>query len=69
MGFGQGSAGTNGNGFQLLVIIFMELFGGTYLSVSRFAGLIAKSCFSELGTVDRCHLPQHPGRYLAALPK
>lgn len=29
MGFGQGSAGTNGNGFQLLVIIFMELFGGT----------------------------------------
>ncbi len=27
MGFGQGSAGSNGNGFQLLVILFMLLFG------------------------------------------
>ncbi|KAE9401914.1 pleiotropic drug resistance ABC transporter [Gymnopus androsaceus JB14] len=27
MGFGQGSAGVNGTGFQLLVIIFMMLFG------------------------------------------
>jgi len=27
MGFGQGSAGINGTGFQLLVIIFMMLFG------------------------------------------
>ncbi|TFK42022.1 pleiotropic drug resistance ABC transporter [Crucibulum laeve] len=27
MGFGQGSAGTNGTGFQLLIIIFMMLFG------------------------------------------
>jgi len=29
MGFGQGSAGTNGTGFQLLIIIFMLLFGVT----------------------------------------
>ena len=29
MGFGKGSAGTAGNGFQLLMVIFMELFGGT----------------------------------------
>ena len=29
MGFGKGSAGLNGTGFQLLVIIFMLLFGGT----------------------------------------
>jgi hypothetical protein len=29
MGFGQGSAGLNGTGFQLLVIIFMLLFGVT----------------------------------------
>ena len=29
MGFGQGAAGTAGNGFQLLVIIFVELFGIT----------------------------------------
>jgi ATP-binding cassette, subfamily G (WHITE), member 2, SNQ2 len=27
MGFGQGLAGTNGAGFQLLVILFMILFG------------------------------------------
>jgi ATP-binding cassette subfamily G (WHITE) protein 2 (SNQ2) len=27
MGFGQGSAGLNGTGFQLLVIIFMMGFG------------------------------------------
>ncbi|KAF8203885.1 pleiotropic drug resistance ABC transporter [Pholiota molesta] len=27
MGFGQGSAGTNGTGFQLLIILFMLLFG------------------------------------------
>ena len=29
LGFGQGSAGLNGTGFQLLVIIFMMLFGVT----------------------------------------
>lgn len=29
MGFGKGATGTNGNGFQLLVIIFVELFGVT----------------------------------------
>ncbi|PPQ79877.1 hypothetical protein CVT25_002933 [Psilocybe cyanescens] len=29
MGFGQGSAGINGTGFQLLIIIFMLLFGVT----------------------------------------
>ncbi len=29
MGFGHGAEGTAGNGFQLLVIIFVELFGVT----------------------------------------
>jgi len=29
MGFGQGSEGINGTGFQLLVILFMLLFGVT----------------------------------------
>jgi len=29
MGFGQGAEGTNGNGFQLLIVIFVELFGVT----------------------------------------
>jgi ATP-binding cassette subfamily G (WHITE) protein 2 (SNQ2) len=29
MGFGQGTAGLNGTGFQLLIIIFLELFGVT----------------------------------------
>lgn len=28
IGFGHGSAGTAGNGFQLLIIIFVEFFGG-----------------------------------------
>ena len=27
MGFGQGAAGTNGNGFMFLVILFVEFFG------------------------------------------
>ena len=27
MGFGKGEAGTAGNGFQLLMVIFVELFG------------------------------------------
>jgi len=29
MGYGQGTAGINGTGFQLLIIIFMILFGVT----------------------------------------
>lgn len=29
MGFGHGSAGLNGTGFQLMMIIFLELFGVT----------------------------------------
>jgi ATP-binding cassette, subfamily G (WHITE), member 2, SNQ2 len=29
MGYGKGSAGSNGNGFQLMMVIFMELFGIT----------------------------------------
>jgi ATP-binding cassette subfamily G (WHITE) protein 2 (SNQ2) len=29
MGFGQGTEGLNGTGFQLLVILFMLLFGVT----------------------------------------
>ena len=28
MNFGQGAAGKGGNAFQLLMVIFMELFGG-----------------------------------------
>ena len=29
MGFGKGATGTNSNGFQFLVVIFVELFGVT----------------------------------------
>lgn len=29
MGFGQGTEGINGTGFQLLIILFMLLFGVT----------------------------------------
>ncbi|KAI0347995.1 ABC-transporter [Trametopsis cervina] len=38
MSFGQGSAGTNGNGFQFLVILFVELFG---VSLGQFIGAIS----------------------------
>ena len=38
MGFGKGAAGTNGTGFMLLVILFVELFavslGQLYASIS-----------------------------------
>lgn len=30
MGFGHGAAGLNGTGFQLMVLIFLELFGVTF---------------------------------------
>ncbi|KAI0690742.1 ABC-2 type transporter-domain-containing protein [Cytidiella melzeri] len=38
MGFGQGSAGSNGNGFQFLVILFVELFGVT---LGQFIGAVS----------------------------
>lgn len=38
MGFGQGAAGNNGNGFQFLIILFMELFGVT---LGQFIGAIS----------------------------
>ncbi|THG96948.1 hypothetical protein EW026_g4983 [Hermanssonia centrifuga] len=38
MGFGQGAAGNAGNGFQLLVTIFMELFG---VSLGQLIGAIS----------------------------
>ncbi|RPD82151.1 hypothetical protein L226DRAFT_497300 [Lentinus tigrinus ALCF2SS1-7] len=40
MGFGQGSAGVGGEFFQLLVIIFMELFG---VSLGQFIGAMSPS--------------------------
>jgi len=40
MGFGQGAAGINGTGFQLLVIIFVELFGVTF---AQLIGAISPS--------------------------
>ncbi len=33
MGYGQGAAGNNGNGFLFLVILFVELFGGKHLTI------------------------------------
>ena len=30
MGFGQGASGTAGNGFQFLMVLFMEFVGGTF---------------------------------------
>ena len=40
MGFGQGSAGVGGEFFQLLVILFMELFG---VSLGQLIGAISPS--------------------------
>ena len=40
MGFGQGSAGLGGQFFQLLVIIFVEIFG---VSLGQFIGAISPS--------------------------
>ena len=40
MGFGQGSAGVGGQFFQLLMIIFMELFG---VSLGQFIGAMSPS--------------------------
>ena len=34
IGFGQGTAGLNGTGFQLLVLIFVELFGVTLSEIT-----------------------------------
>ncbi|KAI0095244.1 ABC-2 type transporter-domain-containing protein [Irpex rosettiformis] len=38
MGYGQGSAGTNGNGFLFLVILFVEFFGVT---LGQFIGAVS----------------------------
>ncbi|KAI0804598.1 ABC-2 type transporter-domain-containing protein [Irpex lacteus] len=38
MGFGQGAAGANGNGFFFLVVLFIELFGVTF---GQFIGSIS----------------------------
>ena len=40
IGFGQGAAGNNGNGFQLMVLIFVELFGVT---LAQLVGAISPS--------------------------
>jgi len=40
MGFGQGSAGLNGTGFQLLVIIFAVVFG---ISLGQLVAAISPS--------------------------
>lgn len=40
IGFGQGAAGINGTGFQLLVLIFVELFGVTF---AQLIGAISPS--------------------------
>ena len=40
MGFGKGAEGTNGNGFQLLMIVFVELFG---ITLGQFIAAISPS--------------------------
>lgn len=40
MGFGKGAYGTNGTGFILLVVIFLELFG---VSLGQMIGAVSPS--------------------------
>ncbi|KAF7347495.1 Pleiotropic drug resistance ABC transporter protein [Mycena venus] len=50
-GFGQGSAGTNGTGFQLLITLIMMLFG---VSLGQLVAAISPS-------VQVCFCPRNPG--------
>ncbi len=70
MGFGKGSAGTAGNGFQLLMVIFVELFGVSLgqmigaLSPTIQAGDFLMLCFVLLNKfrlfLDRCVIQSVP---------
>ncbi|KAF7795148.1 hypothetical protein EIP86_006296 [Pleurotus ostreatoroseus] len=49
MHFGQGAEGTNGNGFLLLNVIFVELFGGMYLNLAALMSIDALYSAVSLG--------------------
>ena len=48
MGFGHGAAGNNGNGFQLLMVIFVELFGVTLGQMIASISPSVQVCFAHL---------------------
>ena len=52
VGFGQGAAGLNGTGFQLLVILFVELFGVTF---AQLVGAISPSILILPRSSHSCH--------------
>lgn len=58
MGFGQGAAGANGNGFFFLVVLFIELFGGMSMSVLRSSRVMLKYR-SHLWPIYWFHIPEH----------
>jgi hypothetical protein len=53
IGFGNGAAGLNGTGFQLFIIIIMELFGVTLgqLIASISPSVQASTLFIDLSSV------------------
>lgn len=61
MGFGQGTSGTNGNGLQFLIILIVELYGGTsLLSMARCIAENAQrlNTYSGSGTACRRHFSE-----------
>jgi hypothetical protein len=52
MGFGKGAEGTNGNGFQFLVILFIELFG---VSLGQVIGALAPSIRASFGRLQQAN--------------
>ena len=64
MGFGQGAEGTNGNGFQLLMIIFIELFGVT---LGQAIGALSPSIRVGFYIYSHCHLKLIDQLKIAAL--
>ena len=49
IGFGKGSAGVNGTGFQLLVVLFVELFG---VSFGQLIGALSPSIQVRDASID-----------------
>lgn len=67
MGFGKGAAGSNGNGFQLLMVIFVELFGVTLGQMIAAISPSVQVCTSPTSAiastkrhVDRCLVQSLP---------
>lgn len=65
MRFGQGAAGNAGNGLQLLLVLFMELFGGTSKKIPRPSQEMLKGSSVTLGQLVAALTPNIQARVLA----